>query len=655
MSLHPHVTNWKKCWEKAVIQIFNTQIKPGYTQELLDRIVGPDTIEALDTIKELADAIGEDAHFIDTMNTAIQGLETNKQDKLVSGVNIKTINGDSVLGSGDLILSTSTYKDIPDTWDITHTMQALISSINNDSTATPGNSYLGTVYVTDLPNNLQQTELIINIIDQLNNTKTISFELTNASQHWEYVSVDGNLGEWQHWITKQSDWKQINSTADDYIKNKPQNLVYSKELDNVIDPVAHTPNISLSGSVITVTDNQGIQNSIDVLSATDELVQITVTTDVSGVSVEGLTINAYFNGSTTVSASATTDNHGMCVIKVPNGYAYKLVFPDIQECKSIEDVTHTASVNQRSVEVEYVAVPHNTETVTIILYDYLYDTYTPIPNTQVSVKIGSAATTQYTTDSNGEITFDVEIGTQYTVTAPVLERKYIKASGYVYTYTAERTVRVLNFLYRNYVSGLFIVAQDGEEYELDEWEAAVASEERDNSEAKLIKVVTDALVANNGVFGFEIDAMRNRSYRSETWLSQNVALNTIPLNGNSSSELYYYDGYSACEKILEECANRGLQSGAVELAHDATYALDGRTLLGFLGSVGQWQVLWSVRNDVDEILQSVRPNGTYLLSNFTGNKWTSTQQAATNAWLWGAAANGSLKYGRGSVVPLFAF
>lgn len=104
MSLHPHVTNWKKCWEKAVIQIFNTQIKPGYTQELLDRIVGPDTIEALDTIKELADAIGEDAHFIDTMNTAIQGLETNKQDKLVSGVNIKTINENSILDEGNLNL-----------------------------------------------------------------------------------------------------------------------------------------------------------------------------------------------------------------------------------------------------------------------------------------------------------------------------------------------------------------------------------------------------------------------------------------------------------------------------------------------------------------------------------------------------------------------
>lgn len=36
---------------------------------------------------------------------AIQGLGTNKQDKLVSGTNIKTINGNSLLGNGDITLS----------------------------------------------------------------------------------------------------------------------------------------------------------------------------------------------------------------------------------------------------------------------------------------------------------------------------------------------------------------------------------------------------------------------------------------------------------------------------------------------------------------------------------------------------------------------
>ena len=39
------------------------------------------------------------------VNSLYSGLETSKQDTLVSGTNIKTINGSSVLGSGDLIIS----------------------------------------------------------------------------------------------------------------------------------------------------------------------------------------------------------------------------------------------------------------------------------------------------------------------------------------------------------------------------------------------------------------------------------------------------------------------------------------------------------------------------------------------------------------------
>lgn len=43
---------------------------------------------------------------IDTRLSKVSQLETGKQDKLVSGTNIKTINGSSVLGSGDLPIQT---------------------------------------------------------------------------------------------------------------------------------------------------------------------------------------------------------------------------------------------------------------------------------------------------------------------------------------------------------------------------------------------------------------------------------------------------------------------------------------------------------------------------------------------------------------------
>lgn len=117
---------------------------------------------------------------------------------------------------------------------------------------------------------------------------------------------------------------------------------------------ASKADINLNGSVITVTNNAGVSRSIDLLDATNERVQIVVTTDVAGVIVSGLVINVYYNGASTPTTTVTTDANGMAVLSVPNGYQYRLVFPSIEGCETPSDVVHTASVSQRSVEVEYV-------------------------------------------------------------------------------------------------------------------------------------------------------------------------------------------------------------------------------------------------------------------------------------------------------------
>lgn len=57
--------------------------------------------ETLDTLNELAAALGDDPNFATTITNKIAG----KQDKLVSGTNIKTINGQTLLGEGNVDLS----------------------------------------------------------------------------------------------------------------------------------------------------------------------------------------------------------------------------------------------------------------------------------------------------------------------------------------------------------------------------------------------------------------------------------------------------------------------------------------------------------------------------------------------------------------------
>lgn len=54
--------------------------------------------ETLDTLNELAAALGDDPNFATTVTNKIAA----KQDKLVSGTNIKTINGQSLVGTGNI-------------------------------------------------------------------------------------------------------------------------------------------------------------------------------------------------------------------------------------------------------------------------------------------------------------------------------------------------------------------------------------------------------------------------------------------------------------------------------------------------------------------------------------------------------------------------
>lgn len=400
---------------------------------------------------------------------------------------------------------------------------------------------------------------------------------------------------------------------------------------------------------------------VENIHADHEDVQIVVTTSVTGVSVSGLVINAYFNGSSSVSATATTDANGMAAIQVPNGYSYRLVFPDIEGCKSIEPVVHTASVNQRSVEVEYKAVPQDEgEAVTVVVQKKTGDTYSKVEGEVVTVTVDNTSTT-YTTDTQGKVVFNVPYGKQYTVSAAQINGWYIPQNAYTLEFVAEQSMRNVLYNFRKIESGVFVVCGNGAEYALVDFEAARAQGVVQNSDAKLIAIKTAALIAAGGTFALDIDHLRDRSYGSnQKWCDSNVQFNSIPQNGNSASANYYYDGLTSSRLIQQEGDERGLPTAAVDQALGMSRKIaegtaNERTLPGFLGSVGQWAQLWANVAEVDDILVSVRPSGQYLLSTLTTNKWTSTQHNANGAWTWSSSANANGKYSCSAVVPFFAF
>ena len=400
------------------------------------------------------------------------------------------------------------------------------------------------------------------------------------------------------------------------------------------------------------------------IHADHEDVYITVTVDSgapSGTTAAGLVINVYYNDASVPTTTVTTDNNGMASVSVPNGYKYRLVFPTQQGCRGIADVAHTASVAQRSVEVEYQEyVVSEGEIVRVVVEQKSAQVLSRVADVQITVTYDGTSTT-YTTDSTGTVQFIVPYGKQYTITAPHRENWYLHENRYTLNLTAEQTNRVVTFVYRSYESGLTIIASDGAEFTLGEWEAAVEAGTRQNSEAMLIKVSTGQLAAAGGVFCLDIDMVRGRTQGSNrAWASQNVQFNSVPLNGNSTSAAYYYDGLSASRLIQQEGDERSIDTLAADqcLAMSRTIAAGTEselTLPGFLGSVGQWNELWKNVAEIDDILLSTRPNGTYLMSTWTTSKWTCTQGNANAAYCWGTAASNLTKANSCVVLPFFAY
>ena len=179
--VRPHVILGSEDGEFVRGDLMDANAIQEFVSQKIDELVNS-APEALDTLKELADALANDSNFATTIINKINAIDT-------------------------------TYRDIPASWDVDHGMSQLIASINNDTTAVPGKSYLGTVHLNDLPGSMMQAELIIEIMDQLgqNGGKVIKFELSSsnvAPYKWEYTSAYGALGEWRSWVVEQqqADW-----------------------------------------------------------------------------------------------------------------------------------------------------------------------------------------------------------------------------------------------------------------------------------------------------------------------------------------------------------------------------------------------------------------------------------------------------------------
>jgi phage minor structural protein len=141
-----------------------------------------------------------------TLNMAVSGINDNmfelygeiqsvgdeKQDLLVSGVNIKTINGQDVLGSGDLTIDGG-VSDV---------------EVNGTSVVTDGVAHVTVPTDTSDLNNDSDFVSDSNYVHTDNN-------FTNA----DVIKLSGIASGAE--VNVQSDWNESDSSSDAYIRNKP--------------------------------------------------------------------------------------------------------------------------------------------------------------------------------------------------------------------------------------------------------------------------------------------------------------------------------------------------------------------------------------------------------------------------------------------------
>lgn len=125
------------------------------------------------------------------------------QATLVSGTNIKSVNGESLLGSGNL--EVSGFLPYPSGWTTNSTTKAFCDAVAADSSATVGKAYLGEVTFSDLPASMANAE--VNVYINSGTTaanKVIVLELSSgnvAPYKWMYVYWNGgtNVSGWKTW------------------------------------------------------------------------------------------------------------------------------------------------------------------------------------------------------------------------------------------------------------------------------------------------------------------------------------------------------------------------------------------------------------------------------------------------------------------------
>lgn len=416
---------------------------------------------------------------------------------------------------------------------------------------------------------------------------------------------------------------------------------------------AEKVNAELNGNVLTVINRQGTAKSVNLTDA-DEHVTVNVTTTLASVSVEGIILNVYINNGADPQ-QYTTDSNGQAMFTVTKGSTYKVVFPYIEGCAILNPVQHVAAVGNRIIDAVYTEEAIKFEHVTVRMQKANKDdVLQPWEGAPVHVTIGSKKT-DYITDAQGVASFDVKIGTSYTVAVDKVDGMYEQYDNYSRTRKAMADSYRFNYAYHYYESGVWLIDDEGKKWTWDAWEASG----KDKTHLVFVCIKTLDTQRYGGDIYISIDLLANfAQIPNKQWANQNVQFKNIPLNGTNNRDTQYYkfayNGLVATITIIAEGDERGIETPFCDYCHSKTVDCAGEAWQGYGPTLEQWKLTWA---NIDYVVDAVNlkfPELGVSVNNYKGNKWTATQSSATLSYCFVTAMGVTNKNNACLAIPFFA-
>ena len=411
-------------------------------------------------------------------------------------------------------------------------------------------------------------------------------------------------------------------------------------------------NITMTDSAVTITDRNGKESVIDI-AMQSETVNLTITSDEPSVKVAEIKLSVYINGGKTPTYY-TTDNNGKVTFTVPRGNYYQIEFPEYAKAQPISPIGYTAILNSRDIDVKYLPYDEATSEKVIIKVNKVKDsTKTAWADKEVKITVDEK-TTSYTTNTDGEYIIWIPLGKEYTIQVDDSDGYYVNFSRNKRTFTAKVVQRQVVYNAGIYLTGIFLLNNQGEQYNIDDWKKLGYT----GDDVVGIRISTDILMTNRSSYVIPMKVLLEHKSISYQWCNQNVLFESISSNSNNTSDIYYYDGEGANELIRDEAQSKALLVPAFTYAYSQILEINGEQYHGFIGSIAQWTACINnmsyIRDNIITELWDADTASTiykWIVNNW---KWTSCQNNTNAAWSYNTNAGSYYKTNSGLTIPFYA-